>query len=77
VSGAARKLLEECLALSEDDRRYVASELIASVAAPDPGWEAAWAAEVERRAAAADAGESKALTWAEVKARLEARRAGR
>ena len=46
----------EALNLGEADRLRLAAELIDSVEGPaDPAWERAWSAELDRRAAAADA----------------------
>jgi putative addiction module component (TIGR02574 family) len=63
----------EALNLGEADRLRLAAELIDSVEGPaDPAWERAWSAELDRRAAAADArelrGESRGIPWSEVRA---------
>ena len=63
----------EALNLGEADRLRLAAELIDSVEGPaDPGWERAWSAELDRRAAAADArelrGEPRGIAWSEVRA---------
>jgi len=48
----AKKLLHEALGLSTEERAELAAELIASLDGPaDVDVEAAWAAEIERRAA--------------------------
>lgn len=45
-----KKILDELLALPEDERLEIASEIIASVDGPaDADWDAAWLAELERR----------------------------
>ena len=67
---AARKLLGELLALPEAERAEIALELAASFdGAADDGWEAAWLAELDRRAAAPAAME----TWPDIRARLLSR----
>ena len=74
MSSAARKLLDEALALSEAERIELASDLIASVdGPPDADWDDAWAAELERRARAAAARGVPASEWSEVRARILAR----
>ncbi len=48
MSDADRKLLEDVLALPEDERLKLASEINASVDGPrDAGWEAAWLGELD------------------------------
>jgi putative addiction module component (TIGR02574 family) len=67
-------LLQSALQLPEDDRLALATELLESVEGPeDPEWSAAWAAELDRRVREIDEGRAKAVPWAEVKAKLEAR----
>ena len=47
MSDAARKILQDVLALPEDERLELASEIIASVDGPrDADWDAAWLAEL-------------------------------
>jgi putative addiction module component (TIGR02574 family) len=68
------ELLERALELPEDERLALATELLESVEGPeDPEWAAAWAAELDRRVRDIDEGRARAVPWAEVKARLEAR----
>jgi len=71
----AQELLQEALALPVDERADVAAQLIASLdeaAAEDPGEvEAAWAAEVERRARRVLAGESAGISWQDVRRQAE------
>lgn len=71
MSNAARKLLQDVLALPEDERLELASEIIASVDGPqDADWEAAWLQELDRRVdAAKDRGESGA-DWSDVRSRI-------
>jgi hypothetical protein len=71
-------VLDEALQLNLADRAEVAAELLASLdGESDEEVEAAWAAEIERRAARARSGEDRGRTWAEArdgaKAALEER----
>jgi putative addiction module component (TIGR02574 family) len=71
VTRPARKLLEEALALSERERLQLASEIIASIDGPqDADWDAAWLAELDRRAEAAKARGETAADWSDVRARI-------
>ena len=74
MTRAARKLLDDAMALSEEERLGLAAEIIASVGGPaEPGWDEAWVAELERREAA---GASPDEDWAEVRKRVFARFTG-
>jgi len=71
MTGSARKLLEDVLALPEDERLELASEIIASVDGPgDPDWESAWLTELDRRTDAAKARGETASEWTEARARI-------
>lgn len=71
MSAAARKLLQDVLALPEDERLEVASEIIASVDGPPDGdWNEAWVAELDRRVDAAKAQGESGADWADVRARV-------
>ena len=76
MTSRAQGLLREALALPVDERASVAAELLASLdddAAEDPAQvEAAWAAEIEKRARRVIAGDSSGVPWDEVRARAEA-----
>jgi putative addiction module component (TIGR02574 family) len=65
-------LLEQVLSLPENDRAEIATRLLESL---DPDAEQdvdeAWAAEIERRCAAVDAGTIGTSDWKEVRARIE------
>lgn len=68
----AKRLLKEALALPDAERAELAAELMASFdGPPDPDVEAAWAAEIERRAAKVLSGESPGVPWDEVRERIE------
>jgi putative addiction module component (TIGR02574 family) len=74
----ARDLFTAALALPEDQRLHLASELLASVEEPqDAEWDGAWFAELERREQAVTAGGDAGSEWSEVRARLLARRNAR
>jgi putative addiction module component (TIGR02574 family) len=78
VDSRAKKILDDVLALPEEERLQLASEIIASVdGSADADWDAAWLAELERRTKAAEARGAPAPEWAEVKARVLARLASR
>jgi putative addiction module component (TIGR02574 family) len=76
MSSRAQELLREALALSVEDRADVAAELLASLDDAEADnlaeVEAAWAAEIERRARRVLAGESVGTTWDNVRSRAEA-----
>jgi putative addiction module component (TIGR02574 family) len=64
-------LSHEALVLPPDQRMALAYRLLVSVEPdPEPGADAAWEAEIARRIARFDAGESQAIPAAEVFARL-------
>lgn len=70
-----KKLLSQALRLTLDERAELAADLIASIdGGPDEDADAAWAAEIERRATRALAGESKGRPWREVLDRLDPER---
>jgi putative addiction module component (TIGR02574 family) len=72
VTKATSKLLQDALKLGVGERAELASELIASLdAEADEEAEAAWAAEIEERAARARSGEDPGKPWPEVRERLE------
>ena len=72
----AQQLLQDALALPLDERADVAAELLASLdeaeAEHPADVEAAWAAEIERRARRVMAGESTGVSWEDVRRRAEA-----
>jgi putative addiction module component (TIGR02574 family) len=71
MSRSATEVLEEALALPEDQRAQVAEKLVASLDGEvDPAADAEWGAEIERRLARIDAGQSKGLSMAESLTRL-------
>ena len=76
MSPRAQELLRDAMALPVKERADLAAELLASLddaAAEDPAEvEAAWAAEIERRARRVMAGETGGISWEDVRRRGEA-----
>ena len=76
MSPRAQELLREAMALPIKERADLAAELLASLddaAAEDPvEVEAAWAAEIERRARKVMRGETAGIPWEDVRRRAEA-----
>ena len=76
MTSRTQELLREALTLPVAERADVAAELLASL--DDGGTEdaaeveAAWAAEIERRARRVMAGESAGIAWEDVRRRAEA-----
>jgi putative addiction module component (TIGR02574 family) len=74
MTGSTHRLLQDVLALSEDERLELASEIIASVDGPrDADWDSAWLAELDRRVESADARGEVGADWTEVRARILSR----
>ncbi len=72
MTKSTEAVLAEALRLDPDSRAELAAELLASLDGPaDPDAEAAWAAEIERRVAAIEAGTVKLEPWENVKRRIE------
>lgn len=71
MTRASRDLLNEALQLPLDDRAEMAAELLESLDVAENDVEAAWAAEIERRIAAARAGEIESTDWRVVLDRVE------
>lgn len=70
----AAELLIQALKLPPQARLALADELLDSVEGrEDPGWTAAWAAELERRAKQLESGEAKTVPWEEARARILAK----
>jgi hypothetical protein len=68
MSKIAQKVFHEALRLELSDRADLAAELLASLdGEPDEEVEAAWAAEIERRAMRARSGEDAGRPWAEAR----------
>ena len=68
----AERLLDEILRLPELDRAEIAARLVESLEREvDADVDAAWAAEIERRCAALDAGQAVTSDWNDVRRRIE------
>lgn len=61
MTEAARKILEEALALEVDERASLAAELLASLEDREQDVQRAWAAEIERRSQ--DAAHERGTDW--------------
>ena len=76
MSTTADEILRGALTLSDADRADIAARLLASLDEPAEASSAeieqAWAAEIERRCAALDAGETNTTGWGEVQRKIEA-----
>jgi putative addiction module component (TIGR02574 family) len=75
MTSTAQSVLQDALKLPEEDRAEIATRLIASLdAESDESREAvqqAWAAEIERRCEALDAGAVTTRSWEEVRRGIE------
>lgn len=68
MSKTAQKVLHEALRLELSERAELAAALLASLdGEPDEAVEAAWAAEIERRAVRARSGQDAGRPWAEAR----------
>lgn len=73
MSTRANTILDTALALSPNERAWLASELIASLdESEDPDVEAAWASEIEKRIGEVESGEAETSSWAEAQTRIRA-----
>ncbi len=70
MGDAARRLIDEALALSEDEREVIAVELMASLGGRDDDWADAWAVEIERRVSEIRSGGVELRPWSDVRADL-------
>jgi len=71
-------VLADALRLDPKSRAELCAELLSSLDGPaDPGVQAAWAAEIERRVAEIEAGTARLEPWAQVKRRIEKELLGR
>ena len=78
MTKSTEAVLAEALRLDPDSRAELVAELLASLDGPaDPDAEAAWAAEIERRVAAIEAGTARLEPWENVKRRIEREILGR
>jgi putative addiction module component (TIGR02574 family) len=71
MSTRADTILDTALALPQNERAWLASELIASLdESKDSDVEAAWASEIERRVAEVESGEAETSSWEEARTRI-------
>jgi len=74
MSAQGQSVLRQALGLTLRERAEVAVELLASLDGDaDPEAEAAWAAEIERRARRARDGATKGTAWSTVRDRIKRR----
>jgi putative addiction module component (TIGR02574 family) len=73
MGDASRKLLDEALALPEDEREVLAIELLESLGPREVGWQDEWTAEIERRLEEVRSGKVELRAWDDVHAELRAR----
>jgi putative addiction module component (TIGR02574 family) len=74
MSGRSQKVLDEALDLSDEERAEVALELVASLDGPaDPAAEAAWVAEIDRRARRVHADPDGGQDWQAARAEIESK----
>lgn len=71
MTHSTRALLDEALTLPLDERAKLAAELLESLHEVESDVEAAWADEIQRRLAAARAGELESTDWRTVLDRVE------
>jgi len=69
--GAARKILDEALALPPEEREALVDALSESLEPIEMSTE--WKDEIRRRIEAIERGESKLVSWSEVRSRLGAK----
>ena len=75
MSRTTEELLDSAMTLSAKERADLAAELLASLdGEPDAEVEAAWVAEIERRAERVRSGDASGSSWEEVHQRLRSRR---
>lgn len=73
MSVEAKKILEQALHLSQQERAIVADGILLSLDSPDPAIDELWAKEVEARIDAAERGELETVSAEEVFAKYERR----
>jgi putative addiction module component (TIGR02574 family) len=67
MTSKTKKLLDQALRLPPAEREALAGQLFDSLEKEDPGAEAAWQVEIERRIAELDQGIVKPIPWAEAR----------
>jgi putative addiction module component (TIGR02574 family) len=79
ISAEGTHLLNAALQLPQREREILAERLSASVESNelDPGWEQAWADELDRRDAELDSGKVHPMSWEEVRQVIHEARYGK
>ena len=78
MSSVGHRILQDVLALPEQERAEIAARLIESLDnGAEAGVDEAWAAEIERRCAALDAGQAVTSDWQDVRRRIESQLLGK
>ncbi|MFV8756538.1 addiction module protein [Nannocystaceae bacterium ST9] len=72
MTEATTRLLDEVLALPDDERTELMSALSDSLASSPVAVDPAWRHELERRIAEAERGEVEPVAWEQVEARIRA-----
>lgn len=72
MTAAAKKVLEDALALASEDRARLVEALADSLDASETGLSGAWKVEIARRVEAVERGESRLIPGDEVDARVRA-----
>lgn len=76
MTAMGNRVLQDAMALSEQERAEIAARLIESLDAGAEGEaaevETAWAAEIERRCSALDAGTTSTTDWEDVRRQIKA-----
>jgi hypothetical protein len=72
MSVSAKQIIDQALELSEQDRAFVAEQLLLSLSAPDPAIDKGWVLEAEARLDAYRRGELQAVSLREVFAKYKA-----
>jgi putative addiction module component (TIGR02574 family) len=73
MSAQAERILDEALALPEQDRTELALRLLDSVGEPEEEVDKAWIEEAKRRLAEIQRGDVQTVPWSEARARIFAR----
>jgi putative addiction module component (TIGR02574 family) len=70
MTDRAKKIFEEVLSLDADERLALVETLYDEFGPPEPGYEEACNAEIERRLNDLDSGRTKTIPWEDIRAEL-------
>ena len=70
MRSAVEEVVQRALELDEEERAEVASRVLASLEEGDAAAEAAWDAELERRAAEMESGAVEGIPWEDLREKL-------